>query len=311
MSHRLLTGLACLLLLVAAACEEAFTPPEIDEPLQLVVEGYIEAGEQPTPPYVLLTRSLPFFSTIGQDELDDIFVHDAVITVSDGEQTVALTELCLQSLTPEQRALAAEFLGIAVDSIAFNFCAYIDLSFRMIGQQGRHYDLRIEAEGKTLTARTYIPPLVPLDSLWFVAPPGEPIDTLAQLQVILDDPAGPNHYRYFTGVNGGALRRPPNSVFNDDFFDGQRFRFPLAEAEADTADFNLSTYGYFERGDTATIKWMSIDEPSFDFWSTLEFARTNQGPFSSYTRVAHTISGGLGIWTGVAATYYTLRVPER
>lgn len=311
MSRKLWAGGTLLLLLLGVACEEPFTPPRTDEPAQLVVEGYIEAGDQPTPPYIFLTRSLPFFSKIDSNELADLFVHDATITVSDGEQTVQLTELCLQSLSPEQRALAAELLGVAVDSFAFNFCAYLDLSLQMLGREGRTYDLRIEAEGQTLTARTFLPPRVPLDSLWFVAPPGEPIDSLAQLQVILDDPRGPNFYRYFTGVNGGPLRRPPNSVFDDNFFDGQRFRFPLAEAEADSADFNLSTYGYFERGDTATIKWMAIDEAAFNFWSTLEFARTNQGPFSSYTRIDHNIEGGLGIWMGLAASYYTRRVPDR
>ena len=55
--------------LFLSSCEEEFIPEVTTDVQPLVVEGYIEAGEQAAGPYVILTRSIPFFSTIGSDEL--------------------------------------------------------------------------------------------------------------------------------------------------------------------------------------------------------------------------------------------------
>ena len=124
-----------------------------------------------------------------------------------------------------------------------------------------------------------------------------------------DPPGTTNYYRYFTGENDGPLIIPFHSVTDDVFFDGQEFDFPLTKAE-DGEDFDFTTFGLFTRGDSITIKWMNLDREHFQFWSTLEFSRENQGPFSSYTRVKSNINGGLGIWGGISASYYGLWVPE-
>ena len=78
---------------IAFACQEEFIPAEVQGPHPLVVEGYIEASEDlSSPPYVFLTRSFPFFNELSGDELDDFFVHDADVRVSDGEREVVLQE---------------------------------------------------------------------------------------------------------------------------------------------------------------------------------------------------------------------------
>ncbi len=304
-------GIACLALFLFA-CEQEFTPPIVTDPADIVVEGYIEAGENATPPYIILTRSFPFFREIDQNQLNDSFVHDAEVKVSDGSNEVRLTEFCLAELTPEQRVLAGELLGLEVDSIGFNFCIYIDISGTLTGEAGKTYDLEINVEGKTLRSSTYIPIHVPLTRLEFEVPPGEPNDSLMQLRASINDPAGvTNYYRYQTGRNGGALRYPAGgSVVDDRLFDGQTLEFPLTEAEPDGQDFDFATYGLYQRGDTISIKWITIDEDHFNFINTLEFATVNQGPFSNYTRIDHNIEGGLGIWGGLSASYYNLIVPE-
>lgn len=291
------------------SCEEEFIPPVIDVEEQIVVEGYIEAGDQPTPPYVFLTRSFAFFSELSQEELSNAFVRDAEVSVSDGTNTVQLTELCLEDVPEEFREQAADLLGVDIDSLGINFCVYLDLSLQMLGQEGQTYELSIKAEGKELTAVTTIPEGVPLDSLYFTPPPGEPNDTLAQLRVFLNDPLGiPNFYRYFTQEEDGPFERPFGSVTDDLLFEGQNFELPLAKAEPFDGEFDQETFGLFRVGKEVTIKWMSIDEDHFNFWNTLEFSRANQGPFSSYTRIDHNIEGGLGIWGGIAARYYDLTV---
>ena len=168
------------------SCEEEFLPEISSEPPEIVVEGYIEAGENANPPYVLLTWSSPFFNEIDLDEFDDLFVHDATIRVSDGTNEVQLVEFCLNDLSAEQQESAAELFGLDADSLAVNFCVYLDPTFSMQGEIGKTYDLSIQAEGKTLTSSTTIPNHVPIDSLFLVDAPGVPNDTLRQMRGFLN-----------------------------------------------------------------------------------------------------------------------------
>ncbi len=291
-------------------CEREFTPDIPTRPPEYVVEGFIEAGDQALPPYVLLTRSVPFFQELDADQLTNLFVHDADVRVFDGQQEVSLREICLDQLPESERERIAEWLGFESDSLQVDFCAYIDLSGNMQGVEGETYLLTIEAGGVRLEAETTIPFRVPLDSLRFKEPPGEPSDTLAQLRAWISDPGGPNQYRYQTRINDGAFQAGVNSVVEDRLFDGQEFEFPLPKAEPPGTDFDPETFGLYRRGDTVTIKWISIDKAHFDFWNTLEFNAANQGPFSSYTRISSNIVGGLGIWGGMSSYYYERVVPE-
>ena len=292
----------CVLLL---ACERPFDPPLPDGPLELVVEGYIEGGAAPTPPYVLLTRSQSFFAELNAAALDDLFVRGAEVTVSEGGRTVQLEEFCLEELSPVQLALAAQFLGINPDDLTVNFCLYTDLSGQLVGEVGKTYALAVRVDDQELSAVTTIPPHVTVDSLFFVPPPGAPNDTLAQARLFVQDPGGQaNFYRYFTEVNGGGFRAPFPSVADDRLFDGQAFELPLSKAEDRDAELDINTVGLFTRGDSVCIKWTNLDRAHFDFWNTLEFNAANQGPFSSYTRVADNIEGGIGIWGGYSNSFY-------
>lgn len=287
------------------SCEEPFTPEESDEPSEIVVEGYIEAGENAAPPYVLLTKTLPFFSEISTNEFNNLFVNDAEIMVSDGSNEIQLTEICLNELSPAQQELAGELFGLDTDSLEANFCVYIDLTGAMMGEAGKTYDLTINVEGKTLTASTTIPFHVPIDTMAFEDITGQPVDTLRDLRAYLDDPAGiENYYRYFTSQNGSALNAGTQSVIDDAFFDGKYFEFILPENDLPEEEVDFNSFGTYTVGDTIQIKWACIDKTHFDFWSTLEFNAANQGPFSSYTIVASNVEGGLGVWGGYSVSYY-------
>jgi hypothetical protein len=296
---------------LVGACEREFVPDIVPTERRIVVEGYIEAGQRPQPPVVILTRDVPFFQDLDGGALSNLFVRDALVAVDDGERRVFLSEVCLEQLNAEQRELAGELFGLDLEALGFNFCAYTDLGFSMLGREGKTYRLSVLADGERLEAITSIPQRVPLTGLRFIQPPGEPNDTLAQLRCRIVDPPGvPNFYRYFIAVNNGPFLAGINSVVDDRLFDGRDFEFPLPRPQARGADFDPATFGLYRRGDTVTVKWVSLDEAHFRFWNTLEFNAVNQGPFSSYTRVASNVEGGLGIWGGLAAEYYTLIVPE-
>ncbi len=284
------------------SCEEEFIPEINSDPPSIVVEGFIEGGDNPTSPYVILTRSIPFFSEINLNDMEGFFVRDAVITVSTADQSVQLEEFCLSELTTEQRVIVSELFGLNVDSSMLDFCVYIDPTFSMVGEEGEQYDLLVEVEDKVLTASTMIPERPVLEDLIFKDVPGEPVDTLRELRVTLDDnPQVTNFYRYFTNENEQGFLATFNSVFNDLFFDGEKFEFPLPKAEESDVEFNFETFGFYKVGSTIDLKFCAIDEAHYDFWSTLEFNRANQGPFSSSTVISYNIDGGIGIWGGYSS----------
>ncbi len=298
--------------LLAVSCEEIFIPDSADVPPQIVVEGYIEAGQRPSPPFVILTRSVPFFSQFSAEDIEGTFVRNASVKVSDGERTVELSELCLDELSEEEKRLASVLFGFNPDSLGFNFCVYIDLSFSLRGEEGKTYTLNVEAEGQQLHAVTTIPHHVGLDSLRFREPPGEASDSLAQLICYLQDPGGEtNFYRYQVGINSNGYISPIASVLDDRLIDGQQAIFPLFRPEPRGAqEFDFETFGLYAVGDTVAIKWITLDEAHFNFWNTLEYNSANQGPFSSYTLIDSNVEGGLGIWGGLSASYYELRVEK-
>ena len=283
-------------------CETEFVPEINSEPPEIVVEGYIEGGDNPTSPYVILTRSIPFFNEINLNNVSDFFVRDAEITVSDSKGSIRLQEFCLSELTADQRLIVSELFGINTDSAGLDFCVYIDPTFSMVGEDGEQYDLHIEVEDKVLTASTIVPEKAQISDLKFVDVPGIPVDTLRELRITLeDDPNVANFYRYFTNRNDEGLLASFNSVLNDLFFDGDTFEFPLPKAEESDVEFNFETFGFYTVGDTMEIKFCSIDEAHYDFWSTLEFNRANQGPFSSSTAISYNIEGGIGVWGGYSS----------
>lgn len=296
-------------LVIFASCEQEYTPAKSADGAKYVVEGYIEAGENPFPPYVILTKSFDFYGTLNPDQFTGSFVHDADVRVTDGNLEVVFQELCFSDLTPEVRKEVAAQFGFDADSLAIDYCVYLDVLGQLHPQQDKSYDLKIVTEGHTITATTYIPVQVPLDSFHFEAPPGKPNDTLAQLRCRISDPAGVrNFYRYFGSTNGGPLKTAFSSVTEDLFFDGKSFEFQLFNPVTTDRDVEPNAFGLYIVGDTMTIKWCTMDEAHFDFWNTLEFSNANQGPFSSYTRLQSNIHGGLGIWGGYSVSYYTRKV---
>lgn len=291
------------------SCSEPFEPiTEASQPL--VVEGYVEAGLGSVPAYVILTRALPFITEIGPDQLGELFVNGADVKVSDGDNTVQLTELCLDDLPEDLKVIVAQSLNLDPDSLQLNICAYVDIGDQLTREEGRSYDLRIEIGENVLTASTTIPTYVPLYGFRFDDPPGEPSEQFARLYTTIDDPVNEkNFYRYKSAVGDGPLITPFSSVINDVFYDGQSFEFPLSKAEDLQEEVPFEEFGLFDRGDSITLKWMSIDEAHFDFWNTRDFSANSAGPFSSYTRIKGNVDGALGIWGGYSVDNYRLFVP--
>jgi len=300
-----------IILFTFSSCEEEYIPSTLESQQELVVEGYVEVGDDANPVFVILTKSIPFISTIEANKFTELFVKDAEISVFDGEKTIFLTQICLNQIPEPLRSEVYTLLGINAEGATVDLCIYVDIFDQIKKEIGRKYDLKVNAEGKTLTASTTVPNFVPLYGFRWDEIPGTPSDTLARLFVKVDDPKlESNFYRYFTAVGQEPLIPPFSSVTDDALFDGQSFEFPLQKAER-RGNFNSDSFGFFRRGDTAVIKWCTIDKDHFDFWNTRDFSANSGGPFAAYTRIATNIKGGLGIWGGYAIGKYELEVPPR
>lgn len=289
------------------SCEEEFIPDIVDGEQQFIVEGYIQSGNSTIPTYVLLTKSIPYFSELSQDGLNDIFVKNAIITVSDGQHEIELTHFCLDDLPDNLKPLIKSGLGLDSINGEFNFCAYVDINNEIEILENRKYDLDIQVDGNSITASTTIPTFVPLDTIWTQATPGEPLDSFSQLYCRINDPVGENYYRYKNGYVGQVIKTPLVSSIADFLFDGKKFKFPMDRAFTEFNHDEQETIAFFRTGDSIQVQWICIDKEQYDFWNTLELDRLQQGPFSSYIRAKSNVNGALGVWSGMSSKLYKIK----
>lgn len=292
-----LISASCLLFILGfSSCEKEIHINLKPGSEKVVVEGNIEVGQ---PPFILLTKTIGFFSKIDENTLSDIFLHDAVITVSNNSQTVTLKEYQINfSGNPYY------FYSIdSADAQAFNFK----------GAFGGTYNLKITYNGKDYTSVTSIPYCKPLDSLWALPPApedmpeGHPNSMLLYARYTDPDTLG-NRVRYYTNRNREGFLTSLFSTYDDNIVNGTTVDFGISAGINKADSFDRATYGYFYKGDTVIVKWSSIDKSVFNFWQTLEYAGLSTGnPFASPVEVSTNISGGaLGVWAGYGSTYDTL-----
>lgn len=291
--------LVCLIALGLISCEKEVNINPGGNQQKVVVDGFIETG---LPPVVVLTNSFSFFSKIDLSTLENAFIHNADVRVSDGIQEVKLREYALDT-------------GFNTSKYYFYSVDTADLSsLSFIGQVNRFYNLSILVNGKRYDAQTKIPAVMPVDSMWAIPPTVLPTDlpTAMLLYIRYSDPDTPNNtIRYFTSTNGGLYFPGFNSVYEDAVINGTSFNINLAPGIRDRSSLVDSNF-YFFRGDTVRLKWASIDRGVYDFWSTFEFSAATAGnPFGSPVSVTSNIRGGaLGLWAGYGTSYSTLVIPK-
>jgi hypothetical protein len=285
---RYLFLIIALINLISCSKEITVDLPTPEE--KFVVEGYIENGN---PPVILLTRSQPYFSSISLDQIEDLFVKGATITLSTEGQEYSFIEF-----------------SIPIDS---HTTIYIYSIPTMIGEVGKKYDIKIEAEGKTLTASTIIPEPVVIDSMYWIPHPevDSGNDSLVSLMALFKDPdTTGNYYRYFTKRNNEEFKTGYfGSVFDDLFWNGIQIDAPFPRGQNKTEDFDRDTYSYFLKGDHVSLKLASVDQRTFNFWRTLEQDDAGSGnPFGTATKILSNVEGGLGVWSGYGISIDTLTI---
>lgn len=259
---------------------------------KVVVEGSIETDGYPV---VLLSSTVGFFDTIDISTYANAFLHDAVILVSNGEDTVQLKEYSIS-------ADGLDFYLYTVDTSDL-----LALNFK--GEVGKRYELSINYEGQIYTSFTTIPEnTMRIDSMWSKPPVNE--DALAHnpnyrtvYAKYFDNPIKGEYVRIFNKINSQPYLAPFFSVSDDEIINGTSVEVLISKGRSkmNTEKDEGEPYPYYYQvGDTLSIKWCAIDRNSFEFYKTLEFSYSAVGnPFATPIVVTTNIAGGaLGVWAG-------------
>src|SRR5690606_179715 len=118
---------AISILTTITGCEEPYEPSTIESQQEYVVEGYVEAGDNSNPVFVMLSKSIPYLSKVSPDKFAELFVKNAEVIVHDGDKEVRLTQICLNDLPEDLKKTVAEILNLNPDSLEADICVYGDI----------------------------------------------------------------------------------------------------------------------------------------------------------------------------------------
>jgi hypothetical protein len=320
-------GVVVALVMVLVGCEKDITIDLPQAETKIVVQGSIEPGQ---PPIVILTYSSGYFDPADLNAIANSYVQDATVKMIHGTDTIPLDMYCTASLTPEQLLLASQLLGLPPEAVvALNICLYTALTPQAFGVAGETYSLLVDKDEHHLHAVTKVNFPIPLDSLWFASPSGNPLDSLGFIYGNMTDPDSlGNAYRwaakrishypqwitkdiYLRGQQKDLVfTNPLPSVFDDEFFNGLTFEFSYYRGQipfSDKFDDRKEERGFYKRGDTVVVRGCSIDMNVYKFFKSYEDQLANQGsPFALPSNVKSNVQGGLGVWAGYGAYYDTL-----
>jgi hypothetical protein len=279
-----------------SSCEKAIEFDLETVAPKLVVEASIENGQYPI---VYLSKSMGYFSNINPGVVQNSFVHNAAVYVSNGTQTHRLKEYTL----PIAGGYTFYYYTADPSTPATLFT----------GQFGGQYSLQVITDGQEYNASTSIPFVTrQVDSLfWKPAPAGNSATKVVVMITAKDRLGFGDYIRYYTKRNGEPFYPGLNSVYDDQVIDGQSYTVQIERGRP--RDGGLDEEGsFFNKGDTVSLKLANINKSTYDFWRTMEFSYASVGnPFSTPTKVLSNISNGaLGYFGGYGAQYHQLIIPQ-
>lgn len=294
---RIFSTLFLAYIIFLSSCEKKIDFELNESSTVLSVDASIETGEFP---FVILTKSLNFFSSVDAKVLSESMIKDAVVRISTEDKTIDL--------------LKHEIILPGNLSFVFYTCDSLNTNQQIRGEPGKSYSLEIKWNDKIYTANTKIPILrKTLDSLWWAKAP-ETEDTSKKIVLygrFFDPPEFGNYVRYATKVNREPFYFNRSSVFDDLLVNGTTYDIQIPRAEDRNQSRNLDEDPFFLRGDTITIKFSNIDRATFDFWRTTEFTYRSAGnPFFTPVKIIGNISNGaLGYFGGYSNQFKSIIIP--
>lgn len=249
---------------------------------QFVVEGRIENGKYAS---VLLSSSASFSELMDTTSLLHHVIRNAKVTVSDG--------------------VNSEILSLRSNSKKIPPYEYV--TREMKGEIGKHYYLTIEYYDKTITAETYIPHPVDIDSLWFVKQNEK--DRVGHVHIKFKN-ISDHHYQISTSAVPNEKVFTPclyGNIDNSLYPQGEQVSMQLNKGPVIFPKPDYTTY--FPDSVFIEVKLSVQTKESYLFWTSYQNEILNsQNPiFPSVNKLKSNINGGIGIWAGYGSTVNTIK----
>lgn len=272
-----------ILLVLLSACVQDI---DLDIPAgeaTLVVEGYIN-NDMPHYNYVLLGRSRAYF----ESNLFNSPVTYATVVVTEGDKLADGTYQWDMATSTQLKEVPVPELDTVVPGLYVDPRLATDPDHALRAKPGKHYQLSIDVGDQHYSAVTYVPYLLPVDSLTIGNHYYQDSDVnneRARLTVHYTDPDTLGNAQLFywrhrgsrNSFGWGALGSDYFSVGADDNVNGQHVM--------------ITHYYGFQVGDTVQYYLVSADRPVYNFWRSYGTARANGGPFSTPVALESTVKG--------------------
>lgn len=297
-----------------SACQKEV---EIDIPgyeEKVVFDGRIETG---LPPFLLISKTNDIYAPTELNAILESFQSGAFVQMIVDGDTIVLDEICSDNLPAGTEEEFAAFFGVNVEDLPFiDICLYSTFDTDFFGEVGKSYQLNILFEGQTYSAVTSIVQPVYLDSVYWKEDPSTPNNGFCWAR-LTDPPTEFNAYFWESRrihLNEEGEPTDPrfvatfSPVTDDTFFDGLAFEFGYENPHNFLPETPPEERGFYQLGDTAVIKFSSLDQNSYDFLE-MKYIQLQGGgsPFASPINVpTHFNNGALGSWIGYSPTYDTL-----
>lgn len=248
---------------------------------QLVVEGWIDAGEFPV---VKLTKTVPLSSyNIKLDSLSGYVDRWAKVSISDGERTEVL-------------------VGRYDDKY---FPPFIYTTYSMRGEVGKVYTLRVESsDGKVVEAKNGIPASQVVDS--FCVEPTD-VDSLFQLYAYVN---GKQPCKFFTQVlnSQSEMYSAELGLVDTDMLKGGR----KISVKRGRNNLNKDYTPFFKRNEIIRVKLSTLNAEGFAFWRSFEdmIALSRVPLVGTNSNLKSNVPGAYGYWLGYGSVFYEVSISE-
>lgn len=265
--------------LLQISCSKAYLP-EING--AMVVEGWIEEGRSPI---VMVTLAVPTaVETISSSELGEYVCRRAIVTVTDGCDTVTLTGKVDKDYVTQ----------------------FVYTTSRIRGESGKTYTLNVQYSHYTATATTFVPASVKLDSVTVSSK-----DTLFSLTGhFKDNKDTKDYYKFFTLVEGQETSFSSSflSAIDDASLEGEAHIEVLCGRTFNTNEWS---HPYFHAGDIVRVKLCTMDEASYRYWKDYDALSTlsNNPLFPMTMNPTSNMVGAYGYWAGYGTDGIRVEIP--
>lgn len=275
------------------ACEKEINIDVPPSEKQYVVEASIN-NRFPLLNYVFISTTIDYF----KPDLSLNGVKNAEVYMTPG--TIIGTDTFYYE-TDRIRLYAVDTISKlipALDSILGPFSGVYMNPFELVGNVNTAYQLTISIDNgnKLITAKTFIPKVVPLDSVAYNIIPPQGNDTLGKSFVNFWFVDGPERNNYRLAVN----------ISPDSILFGWGACKSYRTFDDELANNGVVPYTFirpFNQGDTLNLYMSHIGRKEFLFWQSFGRADNNGGPFATPGTVKSNINGAIGSFTGYAVDY--------